>query len=302
MVRVKEYLKSKGKDIIFVIAPGKASFFPEYIPEKYNKLDKKKTNYEAYLDAFKKNNINYIDFREWFLANKEKSKYPLYPKCGIHWSKYGEYLAADSLIKYIEKLRNIDLPELVLDSLVISKKSLFEDSDIEYGMNLMFEIPTFSMAYPYTRIIENKNNIKTLVVGDSYYWGLYNRGLSQKIFDKGEFWYYNKEIFSSLIEGSTYIEKIDLKKTVEENDLFIMFFSEMNLINFDYGFSNLLYIHLFTSGDEKQKNRFEFYIESIKNSPEWMQQIKKQAEELKMPLEEVIRENAIFMVNKEKDV
>ena len=81
-----------------------------------------------------------------------------------------------------------------------------------------------------------------------------------------------------------------------------MFFSEMNLINFDYGFSNLLYIHLFTSGDEKQKNRFEFYIESIKNSPEWMQQIKKQAEELKMPLEEVIRENAIFMVNKEKDV
>ncbi|PJB13987.1 MAG: hypothetical protein CO118_10940 [Flavobacteriales bacterium CG_4_9_14_3_um_filter_32_8] len=67
----------------------------------------------------------------------------------------------------------------------------------------------------------------------------------------------------------------------------------IRLINFDYGFSNLLYNHLFITRGEQQKNRFEFFIERIKSSPKWLHKIKKQAKVLKMPLNQMIRENAI---------
>lgn len=299
--KVRTYLNSLDKDIIFVIAPGKGSFFPEYIPDKYLKTISKNTNYQAYVSAFNKHNINYIDFKKWFLENKNISKYPLYPKCGIHWSKYGEYFVADSLIKHIELKRAIDLPELVMDSLVLSKKNLFEDYDVGEGLNLLIELNTYEMAYPFTHVQKNDNNklIKTLVVGDSYYWGLFNREISHQIFDQGEFWYYNKQIYSYFLSG-TYIEDVDLKKTIDENELFILFFTEANLVNFDYGFTNMLYNFIFNKTQGNGENRVQFYIDRIKSSPEWLAQIQKQAEELKRPLDELIRENAMFMVRKEQ--
>ncbi len=35
--------------------------------------------------------INHIDFNSYFVQNKGKSKYPLYPQYGIHWSYCGMY-------------------------------------------------------------------------------------------------------------------------------------------------------------------------------------------------------------------
>ncbi len=300
LLKVKEILNSKGKDIVFVIAPGKASYYPEYIPTKYTNKKKNKTNYEDYLAHFKKHNINYIDFSHWFLVNKSKSKYPLYPKCGIHWSKYGEYLVSDSLIKYIEKLRDIDLPKLILDSLVISKKNLFEDYDIGYGMNLLFEMPTFPMAYPYTHIEQNggQHGIKTLVIGDSFYWGLFNREISHQIFKHGEFWYYNKSVYSYDINGYKNVVEMDLEKTINENDLFILFFSEVNMVNFDYGFINSLYQHFFNKKTPKKEQQIKQVIKQIYDNQEWLELIKKQSRETNKPIEEVLENNARFMIEK----
>lgn len=300
LLEVKQFLNEKGKDIIFVIAPGKASFYPEYIPDKYFKKEKGITNYEAYLKEFKANNINFVDFKAWFVENKNKSKYPLVPQLGVHWSKYGEYIATDSLIKYIERLRNIDLPDLVLDSVVFSKTPMFEDSDIGKGMNLFFEIPSFEMAYPYTHIEkrEGQKSIKSLVIGDSFYWGLYYSAISRDIFDNGQFWYYNDNAYSSILNTPIKTENLDLNQIINENELFILLYSESNLVNFDYGFVNRVHrVMLEDKGDIN--SRIQYYINKINSSSEWLELMQIKAKDQNRELNDVILDDAKFMAKNE---
>lgn len=299
---VKEQLNKLGKDVIFVIAPSKGSFLPEYIPDKFVKNVSKNTNYGACIKALKANNIDYLDFKESFIKNKNISQYPLFPKCGIHWSKYGEYVVADSLIKHIERLKNINLPSIILDSLVISRKNLFEDYDIAYGMNLLYEIePNEAMAYPYFHFEtkENEKPIKALVVADSFYWGLFNKSISYEIFDKGEFWYYNKQIYSWLENGRA-VEDVNLKKRIDENDLFILLFNESNLLNFDYGFTTSLHNYFYKNLAAENK-RVDFFIDKINTNTDWLNQIKEESKKTNRPLSQLIIENAMFMVRKEQE-
>ena len=102
---ISDTLQKLNKQLLFVFAPGKASFYPEYIPDKYL-TQKGITNYQIFLEGIKQRGINHIDFKKWFSDNKYKSKYPLYPQHGVHWSTYGTALVTDSLIKKIEELRH----------------------------------------------------------------------------------------------------------------------------------------------------------------------------------------------------
>ena len=106
---IQDTLKSIKKTFILVFAAGKASFYPEYFPDKYVIKKHGLTNYKAHLEYAKKLGINYIDFNSYFLKLKSKSKYPLYPQYGIHWSNYGSFIACDSIIRYIEHIRKIDM-------------------------------------------------------------------------------------------------------------------------------------------------------------------------------------------------
>ncbi|MBM3185680.1 MAG: hypothetical protein FJZ67_05210, partial [Bacteroidetes bacterium] len=90
-------LKEMNKTLVIVIAPGKGSYFPEYFPDSC-KRKKGPTNYKDYVETMKKNQVNFVDIKSWFLKMKSKTKYPLFPQSGIHWSKYGEILAMDSLV------------------------------------------------------------------------------------------------------------------------------------------------------------------------------------------------------------
>ena len=80
-------LKKLNKQLIVVFAAGKASFYPEYIPDSYLKSNVDNTNYKALSIGAKNIGLNVIDFNAWFVKNKSISKYPLYPKHGIHWSQ-----------------------------------------------------------------------------------------------------------------------------------------------------------------------------------------------------------------------
>jgi hypothetical protein len=82
---IQDTLSKLNKTIIIVFAAGKGSFYPENFPKEYLK-EKGKTNYEYHVKLAKEYGLNYIDFNSYFIENKNKSKYPLYPQYGIHWS------------------------------------------------------------------------------------------------------------------------------------------------------------------------------------------------------------------------
>ena len=174
---------------------------------------------------------------------KGKSDYPLYPKCGIHWSKYGEYLAADSLIKYLEHKTNRQLPHIELDTFYVQDENKDGDYDIGEGMNLYYPMDTYPMAYPHFRFTDtlNGNSPKVLTVADSYYWGFFNRGMSRDCFNDGRFWYYNNEVYPDMYDAPSFVKDLDFRSAVEENDVILIITTDANLYNFSFGFVNQLY-------------------------------------------------------------
>lgn len=305
--KIQDILKSLNKDIFVILAPGKASFLPEFIPDN-SVHNKTTTNYQVYIDEFQKNNINYLDFNKWFIQMKSTTKYPLYAKCGIHWSKYGEFLAGDSIVNYIGKLRNINMPELILDSVIVKNINEYGDYDVGEGMNLLFNIETYPMGYPVFHFQPDRNVIqpKVLFVADSYYWGMFNAGFSKDIFNNGQFWYYNQQIYPDSYEKPINVSDVNIREEVEKNDVIVLLSTDANLYKFPFGFIDELYDAYFNPNsntaalkDNKEK-KIQDYMVVIKNTPEWIKMVKEQAKKENIELEQAIRNNAEYMVWKEE--
>ena len=237
---VQDTLKKLNKNIILIFAAGKGSYYPEYIPDKF-RVKKRMTNYDYHLKLAKDFKINYIDFNDYFLKNKHKCKYPLYPQYGIHWSKYGMCLAADSIIRYIEKMRNIDMNNLYWKKVDIENPK-DEDYDIANGMNLIFKLKSFKMGYPQIKFENVKSKVKPnlLVVSDSYYWGMFNFGIST-VFNKSHFWYYNKEVYPETFSKPLFTSDIDLKKEINDHDVIIIMSTQATMTDLGWGFIEKLY-------------------------------------------------------------
>lgn len=242
--KIQDTLEKLNKDLLMIFAPGKGTFFPEYLPDYCAKQKRSKTNYSGYLTAMKSQKINYLDFNQWFLNMKTKSKYPLYSKAGIHWSKYGEYLAADSLIEVIGKMRKTEMTKPVLDKLEVKKVNEKGDYDIGEGMNLFFMMDTYPMAYPtfhYEKPKSKQKAPKVLVVSDSYFWGMFNLGISKEVFADGQFWFYNQEIYPDSYESTKNVKDIDIQLEVEKNEVVVLICTDANLFKFAFGFVDQLY-------------------------------------------------------------
>lgn len=227
----------RNKQLIIVFAAGKGSYYPEFFPDNFRlKKQNKRTNYFSLRKRLKAKNVPLIDFNAWFLQQKKTSNYPLFPKLGIHWSHYGMTLAADSLIKNIERVRQVDLGNIVTKNVATSNLAQFEDKDIGDGMNLLFELPGLAMAYPDFRF-EQKDSKKpnVLVVSDSFFWGMYNAGISS-VFDQTHFWYYNKQVYPESLTKELLTNQVDFEQAINANDVFIILATEANLKAIGWGF------------------------------------------------------------------
>jgi len=226
-----------------VLAPGKGSFYPEYIPENLSK-EKGITNIEVYRQCIEKWNIHNIDFHRYFIENKVKSPYPLYPQFGIHWSYYGMCLAADSMVRYIEKIMDIRMPRIYWEKVKKGQPQI-DDNDISKAMNLLFSPRSFEMAYPQVKFesSEGKSKPSLVVIADSFYWGIYNFGWS-KLFSNDQFWYYYKEIYTSNPDAPKKTEEMNLREEIMKNDIFIILSTDANLPNLGWGFIENAY-HVF---------------------------------------------------------
>ncbi len=233
---ITDSLKMTGTNILTAIAPGKAVYHPEYIPDDLlDKMDT--TNYTVFQELMENSGLDFIDYQKWFLALKADSKYPLYPKNGIHWSRYGEQLAIDTLMKKIGEIKDMKVPLVKMDSVVTSTIMQGRDEDIEEGMNLLWDIEDLEMAY--SSIVFHKDSLtirpSVLVVADSYFWGMYNRGIVQNAFDKGQFWYYNKQIYPGYGKD-LFVENINILEEVKQFDIVVLMATDANLHRFAYGF------------------------------------------------------------------
>lgn len=299
---INDTLNKLNKTLLIVIAPSKALFYPEYLPDAPS-MKKGPTNYDTYLDLIKKSGIHYIDFNSYFIEDKYKSKYLLEPKNGVHWSMYGAAIAGDSLTRYIESVRHITMPRAVWKKTDISRGTMF-DIDIENSLNLFFKLSGPLMAYPEIKF--EKDSTKTrpnvLVIGDSFYWGLVGSyDIGDGFSASSKFWYYFKN------PDHTNVTRHQVKEELNKNDIIILLATTPNMATIGWGFIDTTYNMLKNSNTPHPLNAAA-YSEKIKEIKEkimddknWMEQIKEGAKEKGITIDSALTLNAIWMFGQEKN-
>lgn len=297
---INDTLEKLNKHLIIVFAAGKASFYPDYIPDNFLPL-KSKTNYKSLSDGADKLNLHVIDFNKWFVEQKHKSNYPLYPQHGVHWSTYGAALAADSLIKTIESLKKIDMPNMYFDK-VNMQQPKDVDYDIADGMNLLFKFKSFDVAYPEMKIenTKGKTKPKVLVISDSFYWGMYNLGIAN-CFTNDHFWYYNNQVYPESSTQELLVENLDLKAELNNHEVFVIMATEATLSKISWGFTEEVE-KLFKGKSihkprmKQDRSKIKSFIEFIKKDEKWLEDAAKRATEKNITLDSMLVLEAIWQL------
>lgn len=299
--KIQDTLQTLNKLIFVALAPGKACFFPEFIPGNYKSI-KKINNHDAFVEAFKSGGVNHIDFYSYFQAQKTKSKYPLYPQFGIHWSDYGSVMAMDSMIHYTEYKLHVDLPELNIVNIELADSLRNTDDDAIKSLNLLKNPKTFKMAYPNWKVNYDSTRhkkLKLLVVSDSFWWYIYSTTIPDNVFLPTRFWYYNKEMYPESFTSPTYVSQVNYAEKIREADVIIILHAEATLRKFGGGFVDLCYE---TYCDPFLRSRkIQKVKERIKANPEWFKTVIGKAKDQHLSIDSALTLDALYTLDQESE-
>jgi hypothetical protein len=299
---VQEYLKrEKGIDLVVVFEPGKASFYPEYIPAKYADLKSGPSTYDRYRQKATELGIDFIDFQQYFLKLKKGSEYPLFPRYGTHWSVYGMQFAADSLLRLIESRRSITLTKVSVQSTETSKRPRDTDDDVLKTMNLLFPLKGEKLAYPVFSIDTTHPGDKpmVLVVADSYYWNIFNTRIPKYVFANEAFWYFNTAVYPENYIKPSFTKDLDLRSEVEKQDVIFLMVTERFVHKFDWNFIDDLY-DLYTPAWLKDPVYDD--INKIMGIGDWYTELINKADKKHISLEEALILDAEYLFNEQDTV
>jgi hypothetical protein len=294
---VQDYLKrEKGIDLVVVFEPGKASFYPEYIPSKYSDKKTGPSTYERYRQKATELGIDFIDYQQYFMQLKLVTKYPLFPKYGTHWSEYGIHIVADSMLHLIECKRKIVLTKVSEKSFETSTIPRSTDDDELRTMNLLFPLKGEMLAYPsYTFDTAHPGDKPmVLVVADSYYFNIFNTGIPKYIFANETFWFYNSLIYPDYYSKPAFTKDLDLRREIEKQDVIFLMVTERFVHKFDWKFIDQLYT-LYTPA--WLKDPVYDYINSIMTTPEWYADIINKAPKEHSTLEDFLISNGLYLLS-----
>ena len=305
---IQDMLRAKGITLLPVFTLGKASYYPELIPDKYVVKRNVTNNYDEYLRAFSEQGVEMIDFNRWFCERKGTETHPIYCDLSAHWTVYAASLAMDSLVHYMESKTQQEQAHFHIESFD-NNGLMNQDDDLYRMMNLMFPLPHNTIDNPHFGFTEGYKP-KVLAIADSYWWTVWawNVALPENLFSDGGFWFYNKTIYPerSPIQN---VESVDYKQEIENQEFVLLVCTEATNHLWPYGF-----IERYLSGYdkvfmEKQPEQYdavdslyvvfrnaeiEKTIQNIKDSPEWLESVTHQAEEKGISLEQSLWDNAEY--------
>ena len=292
IVYLKELLNYYDKHLIVCFLPGKASFYPEKIPDKYKQKEFHKTNIDFFTKELKGNGISTLNLKEYFLEAKDTSRYSLYPKYGIHLSSYATVLAADTLIKFIENTLNVDIPNPKITKIETTDSLKFYDPDIYETLNLMFPLKMDTMAYPTIEYMQSKDKLKVLTIGDSFYKYIFDSWIHTNCFSNGNFWFYAKKVWP--LSTNTEVKDLDIRQQIAETDLVVLYATEATLYSFPYGASSLISEKILPLDKDWINN---YYSKMVEITPEWKKNIEEKAKKLGIDYQSQKQKEVDYMTN-----
>ena len=305
---IQDMLRTKGITLLPVFVLGKASYFPELIPEEYMAKRHETNNYEEYLKAFEEQDVEMIDFNRWFCDRKDTEVHPIYCNLSSHWTVYAASLAIDSLVRYMENKTHQTQAHVFIESFD-STYLMEQDDELYRMMNLIFPMEHNTIDQPKFRFTDGYKP-KVLAISDSYWWAIYDWkvALHQNLFSDGDFWFYNKTIYPKR-DPIQNVESINYKQEIENQDFVLLVCTEATNQLWPYGFFERYlsgYDNVFRYKQPEQydaadslyfvfrNEKIENIIQHIKETPEWLESVKHNAEEKGVTFEQMLWDAAEY--------
>ena len=188
---VRTILKENGVELLAFIAPEKGVLYSEYLPDGEHDT----TTFNAckyYEQRFQETGFPCIEMTRWFQQMKDTVSYPLIPQAGAHWLFPSVY-AADSLLRLMEELKEVNLPKLKIGELHESDNH-GADNELEHLLNLELPLPHRFGYAPTAEVIVEYNSAtvkpRVLFIGNSFFWAIQKHLPLNELFENVEFWYY----------------------------------------------------------------------------------------------------------------
>ena len=277
-------LRQHNTAFLFVEAPSKTWVYPEYMPQEYQDSIMPFCVQDYYTQLFKENNIPHIDFLSYFKSLKGQTKYPLYTRYGTHWAEHTIPFVADSILSKIGSLAQY----------TVAKSRAGETHPHQYIRKPAMPQPIMALSDTTLR----KPNI--LVIADSYFIQLHESTFADA-FDRCEYWKYDDEVITKDIEFLGKVsEYLEAYNVIDQVDLVMIITTSVYAYDYMFGFCETAK-EAFIDRDGKLKQKMiEETIERIKSVPEWLESVKQQAIERGVDLDEMLRLNAIYAIEMDK--
>jgi hypothetical protein len=171
-----------------------------------------------------------VSLYDWLLEVDDTLGYPLYPDMGIHFTRRAEYFVADTLVRALSHAMGTHLPTLMRGQVHVAQYPEGRDYDVAQAMNLWChrDMELKFVDYQYQRVGADTTT-RVLVVADSYYWEMFNNGLSAKALNGGSFWYYSAVAYPESYHTHTEVGSLDLKEELEKYRGILIFTTDANL-------------------------------------------------------------------------
>lgn len=233
---VQHGLDSIGVKAFLALAPGKGSFFEAQFSDFLKGEHQPITNYRFISEFATTNDIRLLDLKKLYHTWNDTSRYPLFPKGGIHWSEYGAAHVCDTLRGYIQSLTGRPLQKFWFD-IQLSDTARGADNDIARGMNLLFTPKHEKLAYPIRYFGEDSTIVPTkfLVIADSYYYAIMHSGFADRVCSYGGFWFYFRETQPYGLFPSTNVEELNILEEIKKQDVLMLMMTEPQMQRFGWG-------------------------------------------------------------------
>ena len=259
-------------------------------PEHFDILEEDKKYYSEQQLLFLKRLKKYL----LFIGIKDKVDYPLFPKTGTHWTNIAASYAFDSIIKYMEVLGDRNLLNVQLSEKYIDKNR-HPDDDLEQLLNLTFPIKPNKNYYTDVTVIPDSTAVKPnlTTIGDSYFWTIsYNIPLDT-IFNRHPYWYYNSTIYFD--EYNHFTNDINFAEELMSADYIMLNYCTTQLYDLGSKFLPKALVYLCYSEDERNA-KVEQLIRNMRNDKNWYNSLSEKAKNQNVSVEEVMRNDAMYLV------
>jgi hypothetical protein len=186
-------------------------------------------------------------------------------------------------------LLNVQLSEKYID------KNRHPDDDLEQLLNLTFPIKPNKNYYTDVTVIPDSTAVKPnlITIGDSYFWTIsYNIPLDT-IFERHPYWYYNSTIYFDEYNHST--NDINFAEELMSADYIMLNYCTTQLYDLGSKFLPKALVYLCYS-EEERNAKVEQLIKNMRNDKNWYNSLSEKAKNQNVSVEEVMRNDAMYLV------